>query len=629
MRAPGTWAALLGLAAFAGAQSPVPQAEPTVVTVTGQSTPLSGADAAVTVLTRQNIEDSHAGTLAEVLRQVPFLFLTQSGGKGGLTTVTLRGGKPNFTLVMVDGVPVNDITNVLGGSFDFSSMSTENIEQVEIVRGPLSAIYGSDAVSGVINILSRHGEGPIHFQASGDLGNFATRDLQAGVSGKVGRFDYSFGGSYQDVGVQVQEDPFRLGAFDFNSHLAVGNSGILSLFTRYTDSQEAGFPSNGGGPEYAIDRQAQSIHSREIVSGVGWQQQIGTRWLYSLGLDVFDSAGDSSIPPILDAPVPSFRSVPSELTDTEFRRVRFSFSNTVRIAHNWTATVGAAWRGERGTSTGLLGNIPDVFEISRHTESGNAEIAYRTGRLAATFGLHADAAHGFHPVYSPRAGVSYQAGPRGPRLKSSWGRGFKLPSFYALADPIVGNRQLRPEFSTSFEAGIEQDLFRQRARVGLTVFRDDYRDLVDFSAVSFRLVNRSEAQTKGAEFSVTLPLDSRWEFDARLWYLTWQLQQTTEPLRDQPHWQSGAGIVWKPTRRWQTRVDTLWVGRRYDFSVPLPNEATVGGYSTTDATMHYDLSREVTAFVRAENLFNARFHEFIGFPNPGIAVRAGLAFRMR
>jgi vitamin B12 transporter len=630
IRSPGKLIGLFGLAALSRAQPPLPSPEPTVVTVTGQSTPLSASDASVTVLTRKLIEDSHASNLADLLRQAPFLFLTQSGGKGGLTTVTIRGGKPNFTLVMVDGIPVNDITNVLGGSFDFSTMSTDNIEQVEIVRGPLSAVYGSDAVAGVINIISRRGEGKSSVQSSGALGNFNSREFELGASGKVRNIDYSFGGSYQDVGVQVENDPFRLGSFSFNSHMSLGSDKLLSLFLRYADSREAGFPSNGGGPEYAIDRQAQSVHSQDVVSGIGWQQQLGARWLYTLSLDLFDSTGASSIPPILDRPMPTFRSVPAEFSDTEFRRARASLTNTVRIARNWSTSFGAAWRGERGNSKGLLaGTIPDSFAISRNTGSGSAELSYRGDRLAATLGLRADASQGFHTVYSPRAGVSYRIGRRGTRLKSSWGKGFKLPSFYALADLIVGNRQLKPEFSSSYEVGMEQDLLRERLHAGLTLFRNDYRDLVDFSSQLFRLVNRSEAQTKGAEFSVTVPIDSHLEIGGRAWYLDWQLKQTTDPLRDQPHWQAGASASWRPARRWQSRLDTLWVGRRYDFSVPRPNQPAVGGYSTTSAAAHYELSPGVTAFVRAENLFNARYHEFIGFPNPGITVRAGLAWRRR
>ena len=135
--------------------------EPTVVTVSAEALPLSASSAAVTILTEEFIRGSHAGNMMDLLRQVPFLYLSQTGGRGGLTTVTIRGGDPNFTLVMVDGIPVNDPTNILGGSFDFSTLSVENIKQIEIVRGPMSALYGSESVGGVINIITRGGENEI------------------------------------------------------------------------------------------------------------------------------------------------------------------------------------------------------------------------------------------------------------------------------------------------------------------------------------------------------------------------------------------------------------------------------------------------------------------------------------
>ncbi len=621
---------LLALAAVASGQQSVPQAEPTVVTVTGQATPLSAADASVTLVTRRDIEQSHAASLADLLRQAPFLFLTQSGGAGGMTTVTLRGGKPNFTLVMIDGVPVNDITNTLGGSFDFSAMSTDNIEQVEIVRGPLSAVYGSDAVAGVINIISRQGENGTRVEASAAYGNFNDREFQAATSGKIRNFHYSFGGSYQANGIQVESDPFRLGTAAFHARWALGSGQLITISLRYQDSQQAGFPSNGGGPEYSIARQPQSVHTRAVVAGIGWQKQAGSRWLLSAGLDLFDNAADSSIPAILDAPKPTFRSVPSEATDTSFRRVRANVSASVTLASGWTATFTGSWRGEHGETAGLLaGNIPDSFAITRNTGGGAAALSYRRGHLSATLGLHADKTPGFDAVFSPRAGVAWQVGDRGPRLKSSWGRGFKLPSFYSMADPVVGNRNLKPEYSSSFEGGLEQGFAGDRARAGLTLFRNDYRDLVDFDSQLFRLVNRSEVHTHGAEFALTVAAGQSLEFRSSLSYLAWSLSQTTQPLRDQPHWQSGAGATWKPSRRFQARFDSLWVGRRYDFSVPRPDQATAGGYSTTSAAADYEISRSVTAFVRSDNLFNARYHEFIGFPSPGIAVHAGLAFRLR
>ncbi|MDE2758084.1 MAG: TonB-dependent receptor plug domain-containing protein, partial [Acidobacteriota bacterium] len=157
------WAVILLLAAEGLCQNPPPaqspsiQPDPIVVTVSAEAIPLSASSASVTILTRDFVENSRAESMADLLRQVPFLYLSQTGGRGGLTTVSLRGGESNFTLVMIDGVPVNDTTNLLGGAVDFSTLSTDNVERIEIVRGPMSSLYGSEGIGGVINILTRGG----------------------------------------------------------------------------------------------------------------------------------------------------------------------------------------------------------------------------------------------------------------------------------------------------------------------------------------------------------------------------------------------------------------------------------------------------------------------------------------
>src|ERR1039457_5206626 len=270
------------------AQPPIQQTEPTVITVTGQATPVSATSASVVVFTRQSSEDSHAENVTDLLRQLPFLFVTQSGARGGLTTITLRGGKPNFTLVMFDGVPINDITNVLGGSYDFSTMSAGAIEQIEIVRGPLSSVYGSDAVAGVINIIPRRGEGSPSFEVAGALGNFMTRDVSASAFGKIKNLDYGLAGSFLDIGEQVKKDPYRLGTLSLNSHLTFGNDKILRFVTRYQNGEASGFPPGGGGPEFSILQDTQAVHTIEIVTGAGWRQQVNQTWLYGLDFDLFD-----------------------------------------------------------------------------------------------------------------------------------------------------------------------------------------------------------------------------------------------------------------------------------------------------------------------------------------------------
>jgi outer membrane cobalamin receptor len=615
--------------ALESAQS-IPQAEPTVITVTGQATPVSATSASVMVVTRQVIEDSHAENVADVLRQVPFLFVAQSGARGGLTTITLRGGKPNFTVVLYDGIPINDIADVLGGSYDLSTMSTDGIEQIEIVRGPLSSMYGSDAIAGVINIIPRRGEGKPMFEVGGALGNFITRDVSAAASGKTGNLDYSFAGSYLDIGQQVKKDPYSLGTAGLSSHLSLGNDKQIRFVVRYQNAEASGFPPGGGGPEFSILQQAQSVHTVELVTGIGFQHQVNQTWLYGLNFDFFDRTQNSNIPALLDAIPPTFNSIPTEITDTNFKRYRFSFTNTLRLGANFSAELGTGWMREQGVSTGVLATtIPDSFTLTRNTADANGVLIYSVRGLTASAGIRVDKTTDFRAVYSPSAGISYRFAPDGPRLKANWGRGFKTPSFYALADKVVGNPLLKPEFSRSYDVGVENNFLNGRLRAELTVFRNSYTDLVDFSAIVFRLVNRSQARTQGAELALTAPVNSHLELRAYASYLQWRLMDTTEPLRDVPHWQSGGGITWKIKPRWHSQADVLAVGRRYDFQVPVPLEQTVGGYSTASLSTSYEFSDAFTASLRVDNLFNQQYHEYIGFPNPGVYVRVGIRYRFR
>ncbi len=370
------------------------------------------------------------------------------------------------------------------------------------------------------------------------------------------------------------------------------------------------------------------MHTIEVATGAGWKQQVNQRWLYGLDFDVFDRTQNANIPALLDAPRPTFRSVPTEVTDTDFKRFRLGVSNTIRLGGDFTAEFGAGWKREDGFSTGVLaGTIPDNFSLIRDTGDANGVLIYGGHRVNATAGLRLDKTSEFRAVYSPRAGISYRVTERGPRLKATWGRGFKLPSFYAFADKIVGNPLLRPEFSRSFDLGVENDFLKGRLRAGLTVFRNNYTDLVDFSAAIFRLVNRSEARTQGAELALTVPVNSRLEFRAQASYLEWRLKNTVEPLRDIPHWQSGGSINRSITRRWTSHAEILSVGRRYDFQVPVPQQKVAGGYSTASFTSSYEVSDKLTLFARVDNLFNQRYHEYIGFPNPGIYARVGARLR--
>lgn len=616
-----TWLCANMTAFPAQAQIP-PGPEPTVVTVTAQAMPLSATSASVTILSRDYIESSGAETAADLLRSTPFVQVAQSGASGGLTTISIRGAKSDFTLVMIDGIPVNDITNLLGGAFDFSSLPIDNIERVEIVRGPLSSVYGSDAIGGVINFISRKGSKTPVIDASGELGSFLQRQFKLDTSGTWKALQYSAGGSWLDVGQQVLDDAYSVGSLSFNGSVALGPNRVLDFTARWLDDQSAGFPAGSGGPELAILRQPMSDHAIELVLGASFKGQIRPWWLYSFDLDRVNRTDNNFTPAVLDRVPPTADSLPSSTSYTDFTRVRGTATSRFILPDNLSFSLSAGVHQEDGSNTGFLeAVIPQAYRISRTSLLAGSEIEYSTEPLTVTAGFSFDKTNGYGEVTSPRLGLSWTPLEHGPRFKTSWAKGFKLPSFYSLANPSVGNPSLEPERANSFDAGIEHGT---RVRLSLTYFQNDFRDLVNFDTVTFRLMNMSRTLTQGAELGADYAATAKVHFGLDFSYTTWNLFDSTQPLRNVPHGNGGIHLDWKFNKRFRARAETQWMGRRYDYQIPVPSEDSVGGYSSTNLSANYEINPKVMLFLRGDNLFDSKYHEYIGFPNPGVAIRVGV-----
>jgi vitamin B12 transporter len=285
-------------------------------------------------------------------------------------------------------------------------------------------------------------------------------------------------------------------------------------------------------------------------------------------------------------------------------------------------------KDERGLNQSLFASAtPASFDLQRVAFQANGEFLYRSDRMTASFGLGIDRSEGFDTVLSPRLGANFRV-LQNTRIRASWGQGFNLPSFYALAEPVVGNPNLKPEYSNAFDAGIEHVFRKPKLRVSASYFHNWFRDLIDFSAQQFQLVNRTQAQTQGEEFEAVLPINRGIEVGSNLSLLRWHLNRTTEPLRNQAPWRAGAYVDWRINSRVHTRIDSLFLGRRYDFQIPVPQIQSVGGYSTTDLAFSYKVGHGLATYLRIDNLFNSGYHDFIGFPNPGIYARVGLTYRI-
>jgi len=608
--------------------SPFPKQD-VVVTVSGQAIPIAASASSVTVISEQQIRESGTQNVSDILRQVPFLHMQRAGGEGGLTTIYIRGQKENLVMVMIDGVPVNDITNTLGGSFDFSTLSTDNIERIEIVRGPMSALYGSEAVAGVINIISRRHEDTPYFEFNADGGNFGTGVFGADSVGKFKIFDYSLGGSYERVGEQIGLDSLYLGTGSFTTTANLGDNKFLQFHLRYQNRETSDYPEGSGGPEFALLHQAENDHASEFVGGVNYQQQWKPWWLYSVNFDGYHRGDRNFTPEIPDQIPPTQNSLPSTFGTTEFNRLTFQESNSFRIASSLMAHLNIGWHDEQGSNNSILaGSVPFSFNLSRNALDQSTELVYSAKRLTASAGLGINKTEGYAGVFSPRVGVNFALSAN-TRLKGTWGKGFFIPSFYALSEPVIGNPNLLPEYNTSFDVGIEHKFLRPHLQVSTTYFHDNTTNLVDFDSVTFKLVNRDDVITQGIEFGASYDITGNLQLGSNVSWLEWSLQGTTQPLRYLPHWQGGADLDWRISRRLHSRIETLVVGRRFDFQIPVPDITTVGGYSTTNLIVNYEINDSLSAHVRAENLLNSNFHEYVGFPNPGIYVRAGITYRFK
>jgi vitamin B12 transporter len=234
---------------------------------------------------------------------------------------------------------------------------------------------------------------------------------------------------------------------------------------------------------------------------------------------------------------------------------------------------------------------------------------------------------GFDIQLAPRVGASWKVA-KNTIVKASWGQAYKVPSFYAISDPVVGNPNLFPEKVSGLDAGAQR-IFLEKLTLSASYYYNHFSDLIDFSAQEFKLVNRTSVRTQGLETSASYAFTHYFRVNAWGTFLDWNIESSSEPLRNQPDWQAGLSLDVKFPKHVIASSSTYWTGRRYDFQVSVPLITSVGGYSTTNLVVGYDGLRRTSLFVRINNVFNARFHEFIGFPNPGIAVQAGVSYRLR
>ena len=538
-----------------------------------------------------------------------------------------RGLDPNHTLILIDGVAINDGTNARGGSVDLSTLGIDAVERVEIVRGPASAVYGSDAIAGVIHIITRDGRGEDTAALDLSGGRYGYYRTAGRVAGQRGPVDASLAGAYVDEGNPQDRGDHRGGVLYGSAGVDLPADARLRGTLRLSDSRNAALPEFSGGQQYAVDDTPERRDIRDLTAGTTLELE-PLDWLYTrLRGSAFVREEDRTSPGVTPG-APNGLPAEPDTTDT---LQRYEAAFLARAGwQDFTFSLGGDVEWEQGKSRGdplvFVFPLPSPDFRSTRTQGGPfAEVAYAPDwGLTALAGVRVD----FYgegetdEFWSPRVNLAYAFDSLGLELHAAYGRGFKVPAFFSLANPVAGNRNLRPERSESFEVGLRQQLPYAEASLGITHFYTQVQNLIDFDTASFQLRNLGRVESIGFEAYLDARPHPTLETRSFVTYANTEDQQGNR-LRSRPTWRAGLSTTWLPFDGWSLRANLLYVDDVRDSSVPT-GPATLDSYVRLDLVLAWAPRPFLEAYVAIDNLTDAAYQEAVGFRSVGIRPRAGV-----
>ncbi|GAA0854626.1 TonB-dependent receptor plug domain-containing protein [Aliiglaciecola litoralis] len=573
--------------------------------------------ASFTALNRDQIDQINPVSTLDLLRRIPNLVVAENG-VGGLSFVSLRGGESNFTLIMIDGIAVNDSTNSRGGGFDFSQINPEAIESIEVSRGGISAIYGGEAISGVIHIITRNNASQsVGIEIGTDelfnanlmlaknfdngvnlLASLSTRQRQQSTSAKA----------------QSQQGLFKLGyQSDFSKH---------AFLVTLSDSDNTSFAEDSGGMLFADPRTPEYRNSQQWLVGLNSEFQLDEQLQLHSKLSWLNRE-ESSVHPGINQGVLS--GIPASDIVSEFERKEIEVYTDYALNQNINLITGLTLRSAEGSNDGTLDfgfPLPVDYVLKQDTRSAFAEAQYRQSSYALNLGWRYDDSDDFDSETSLRVAANYFANDQ-VTLFAVYNEGYKLPSFFALAHPLVGNPQLLPERSENIEIGMAYSENGQELTV--TFFDNHFTDLVDFDAQLFTNVNRSRVDSAGLELSFVSELQSWLNLSADISYVEVNLNDGVSQLRRRPQWFGSASL----DAHWQRLSVTLFMDfrdRYLDSSIPT-GLIELGGYAKYGLAASWQVSQAMIATFNIDNFLAREYQESVGFVNDEANLRVGLQYQ--
>jgi len=593
--------------------------ETVVVTATRVPTPEAKVGSSITVITAKDIAAKQQQTLPDVLADAPGLNVVQSGGPGGQTSVFMRGTDSNHVKVLVDGIDVSDPSSPTG-TFDFGQFLTQDIDRIEILRGPQSGLYGSDAIGGVINIITKSGEGPL--QATGDIegGSFDTFNQAGTVSGSEDAFHYAGTVAHFSSGA-TPVTPLNL--------LAPGEQRIDDSYDNVTASTKLGYDVTD---TFDLGLVARYTNSHLDFTGENYytdfpdatQSQSETLQYYTRGtahLSLFDGFFEQTLG-IAYGSIESTDASPDNPTAYYFGdRTKVDWQGNLHFSDDEILILGAEHEHD-----GISQPVSAGIDI----DSGYAELQSTFGNLSNSAAVRFDDNAEFGGEATWRIAPAYLITQTGTKLEGSIGTGFKAPTLSEMfenfpAYDFYGNPDLRPESSIGFDAGFEQSLLGDSVRFGATGYYNKIRDLINDNASFTTYVNVGKAETDGVEAFASWQVLPTLTLRADYTYTEANDLILHQELLRRPKHKGTLNAEWQATGRLSFDADFLavssWIDGNRAFTV---ERLAAPGYFTADIAANYKINDTFSVYGRITNLFDANYQDPVGFLRPGRGFFGGL-----
>jgi vitamin B12 transporter len=601
-----------------------------VVTATKTKTQELEVGSSISVIDSTQIAQSNGADFLDLLKNQYGLSISQSGGPGQLAQMYMRGAAPDQVLVEIDGVKMN-MPDDVNNSYDFSTIPLDNIQRIEILRGPQSTLYGSDAMAGVINIITKKGNGKTNYFLNLEGGSLNTYKGLFGINGSYENANYSLtlskaksrGISAADASFPGNTEPDGYDKYNISSRFGLNvNENVNLDFSAIFDKGNIDLDQFGGAygddPTY-INKHEQGAYKAEAnINGFNdkWEQKIGFSFMRNVRTYDYDS---------------SLYNPASSSSFYQGNSYEIDWQNNLKLIPNHLVTFGIEANKQSMSATYLYNSslygtsASDFLWQSLNTISAYLQDQLNIANTSfTTGGIRYDKQSKFGSDLTFRITQAYLIKNTGTKIKATYGTGFKAPSLYDLYDPNYGNPNLKSERSAGWEVGFEQYLFDYNMLIGANYFDNNFSNLFGYDN-NYRTININKAAANGIEVYWSANINNTFDIDANYTYTNAKDKTPNETSTNL------ASIIRRPKNKASLKLnynfinqanisfDINYAGDSYDedFSFYPAEEIKLSNYTLIDLSASYNLTNYLKIYGIVKNITNKKYEEVYGYGTPG------------